>query len=319
MTYSQILWVGGCVGVLAAWLLALALRRWSLSLGLMDVPNSRSSHVSPMPRSGGLAFVIVAPVMGILTFAWSGIPVPPGAGRILIAGLVVAAFSLADDRYGLPVWLKLAVHVLGSIAIMAGGMVLTQIVLPGGWVVSTGWLAIPVTVSWIVGLTNAYNFMDGIDGLAGGQAIVTLATIAWFAGLRSDHATALAAVMLAAGVLGFLVHNWPPATIFMGDVGSVFLGFTFAAWALLPSYSASGVALPFLPWVAVMAPFLLDTGMTLIWRIARGKEWHMAHRQHFYQRLVDRGWSHLVVTCLYLAVALGSGFISVSAYGWSRR
>jgi UDP-N-acetylmuramyl pentapeptide phosphotransferase/UDP-N-acetylglucosamine-1-phosphate transferase len=272
-----------------------------------------------MPRAGGLAFVVVAPVMGMLTFSWSGVPVPPGAGRILIVGLVVAAFSLGDDRYGLPAWLKLAVHLLGAIVVVAGGIVLTHIALPGGWFVSTGWAAIPATVLWIVGLTNAYNFMDGIDGLAGGQAVVTLVTIAWLSDLRGDQATVLAAVMLGAGVLGFLVHNWPPARIFMGDVGSAFLGFTFAAWALLPARSASGLALPFLPWVAVMAPFLLDTATTLIWRIARGEPWHMAHRQHLYQKLVDRGWSHLVVTSLYLAVALGLGFVSVSAYGWSSR
>lgn len=319
MTDSQILLVGGCVSALTAWLLTMVLRWSSSSLGLVDVPNARSSHVTPTPRAGGLAFVAAAPVVGMLTFDWSGIPVPPGAGRILIAGLVVAAFSLADDRYGLPVWLRLTVHLFGAIAVVAGGMVLTHVALPGGGIVSTGWLAVPVTVLWIVGLTNVYNFMDGIDGLAGGQAVVTLVTIASLACLLSDRATVLAAVILGASVLGFLVHNWPPATIFMGDVGSAFLGFSFAAWALLPGRSASGLAIPFLVWVAVMAPFLLDTSTAFIWRIAHGEHWNTAHRRHFYQRLVDRGWSHLAVTILYLAVALGLGLACVSAYGWSSR
>jgi UDP-N-acetylmuramyl pentapeptide phosphotransferase/UDP-N-acetylglucosamine-1-phosphate transferase len=315
VTFWHKLVIGGCLSGLAAWCLTLALRWWSPRLGFMDVPNMRSSHAKATARAGGLAFVIVAAVAWILMFGWAGIPVPRGAGRIYVVGLVVAALGLADDHHGLPAWLKLAVHLLGAIAVVAGGTVLTQIALPGGWAVATGWLAYPLTVIWIVGLTNAYNFMDGIDGLAGGQAIVTVVTVVWVAGSRSDRAMILAAVMLGAGVLGFLVHNWPPAKIFMGDVGSIFLGFTFAAGALLPSHGVSDKPLPFLPWVAVMAPFLLDTGTTLTGRLALGEPWHEAHRQHLYQRLVDRGWTHLAVTSLYLAIALGCGLAAASAYG----
>ena len=313
MNFGELLLVGACAAGAMTWTLTLALRRSSHQLGLIDIPNARSSHRLPVPRAGGLSFVLVAPTIGVATLLLSGTCAPAGAGRLLVAALVVAAFSLADDRYGMPAGLKLIVHLIAAIAVADAGLILRDIALPDGSVLSMGWAALPATVLWIVGLTNAYNFMDGIDGLAGGQAVVTLVVIALLSDVQGDHAGLLAAVILGASVVGFLAHNWPPARIFMGDVGSAFLGFTFASWSLLPACSARS-ALPFLPWVAVMAPFLLDTGTTLIARAARREPLHMAHRQHLYQRLVDGGWSHRVVTLFYLGVALALGLLSVKAY-----
>src|SRR5262249_26664902 len=116
---------------------------------------------------------------------------------------------------------------------------------------------------------------------------------------------------------GFLLHTWPRARIFMGDVGSACLGFTFAGWAVL-SGATHMSALPFLAWVAVFALFLFDTGVTLVSRIIRGQRWYEAHREHFYQRLIRQGWSHLVVTSLYLGIATFLGLVVVAYYGYGR-
>jgi UDP-N-acetylmuramyl pentapeptide phosphotransferase/UDP-N-acetylglucosamine-1-phosphate transferase len=181
---------------------------------------------------------------------------------------------------------------------------------------SLGWLSLPCTLLWAVGLTNAYNFMDGIDGLAAGQAVIAATTLAWLAQVHGVSSTALAMAILAGSVGGFWLHNLPPARLFMGDVGSAFLGFTFAAWAVLSGGTQAG-ALPFVAWVVVLAPFLFDTSVTLISRIIRGQRWYEAHREHFYQRLIRQGWSHRAVTGLYLSITVFLGLLTVSYYGYA--
>lgn len=297
-----------------AWLATLAVRRWAVPLGLVDVPNERSSHQHPTPRGGGVSFVVV--VLAAMAVLRPGLAWPPGASALFWGSLLVAAVSLADDRWRLPAAVRLGAHLVGALTCVASGAVVRQVWLPGGASWSLGWLGLPLTLVWIVGLTNAYNFMDGIDGLAAGQAVVAAAVMAWMAYARGASGLAVTCATLAGSVLGFLAHNWPPARIFMGDVGSAFLGFTFAGWAVLSSGKASS-GLPFWAWVAVLAPFLFDAGVTLVSRILRGQRWYQAHREHFYQRLVRQGWSHLAVTGLYLGVAvlLGLATLGYFEYG----
>jgi UDP-N-acetylmuramyl pentapeptide phosphotransferase/UDP-N-acetylglucosamine-1-phosphate transferase len=157
-----------------------------------------------------------------------------------------------------------------------------------------------VGLVWIVGLCNAYNFMDGIDGIAAAQAIVAGAGWAWLGWRGGDAMTALAGALIAGASLGFLFFNWPPAKVFMGDAGAAFLGFTFAALtvlALTQSLERAAAGALFV-W-----PFLFDTTFTLVRRLVRGENVLRAHRSHLYQRLVARGWSHARVTMLYAALA----------------
>jgi Fuc2NAc and GlcNAc transferase len=301
-------------GVLA-WLATFVLRRWSPRLGLVDIPNERSSHVQPTPRGGGLSFVIVALVLTVMAALQWHIALPSGTPALLLGSLLIAAVGLADDRWHLLARSRFSAHLVGAVILMVGGGVVREVSLPGGMVWSLGWLSLPLTLFWVVGLTNAYNFMDGIDGLASGQAVIATATMAWLGQVRGVSGVALAMAVLTGAVLGFLLHNWPPARIFMGDVGSAFLGFTFAGWAVL-SGGARSNGLSFVAWVAVLAPFLFDTGLTLISRIVRGQRWYAAHREHFYQRLIRQGWSHLAVTSLYLIIAAFLGLVTVAYYGY---
>jgi UDP-N-acetylmuramyl pentapeptide phosphotransferase/UDP-N-acetylglucosamine-1-phosphate transferase len=299
------------------WLLTLGLRRWAPRMGFVDIPNERSSHGKPVPRGGGLSFVVITPVVTTVAIFSLGIAVTPGIWALLVGCLLVAAVSLADDRWHLPVIIRFGAHVIGALILMAGAGWIHEVELPGGILLYLDGWGLPLTFFWIVGLTNAYNFMDGIDGLAAGQAIIAAVTLAWLVQLQETGFVTLAMLIIAGSVLGFVPHNWPPAQIFMGDVGSAYLGFTFAGLAVLTSSNGSK-PLPFLAWVLVMAPFVFDTVATLISRIVRRQRWYEAHREHFYQRLINEGWSHLAVTRLYLGITAFLGITTIAFYGYQQ-
>ena len=309
--------------VLLSWLAVWPLRALGPRWGFVDVPNQRSSHERPTPRAGGLAFAVVSPAVALLASRWTSVPLPDGSAALLAGSALVAATGLADDRWGLTVRVRFAAYVAAAAVLMAGAGYLDGLEWPDGPTMPLGWLGIPVTLLWIVGLTNAYNFMDGIDGIAAVQAVVAAGTVSLLSLGRGDAGLATYTAALAGGALGFLLHNWPPARIFMGDVGSAFLGYTFAGLAVL-SGGGTGGALPFAIWLILLGPFLFDSSLTLVLRIARGERWYEPHRQHLYQRLVRRGWSHLAVTSVYLCAdlflaalvlahfSLGLGFVAVA-------
>ncbi len=265
-----------------------AVRRWSLRRNVIDVPNERSSHSTPTPRGGGI-MIFVAGLAAYLVYGFAGgIGISWGftAGAVLIA-----AVSFLDDLGHVPVPIRFGVHTLAAALAVAdtGGFAAA---FPG-----LGWAVYPVSVVWIVWLVNAYNFMDGIDGIAGVQAVTAgagWAVIGWLAGAP---AVVVLGTALAAGAAGFLVHNWAPARIFMGDVGAAFLGFAFA---VIPFLGAGGDAAG-LQSVAVFPVwfFLLDSIYTLLRRAIRGEKVWRAHREHIYQRLVVAGMSHRTVTSIY--------------------
>ena len=274
-------------------------RRWSLHRNLLDIPNERSSHSTPTPRGGGIVIVAISLAgYAILSAVFD----TPFAWGYFIGALIVAAVSWLDDLYSLPFWSRLITHIcaaaivvwdLGAWDIVSVPFTATNLSL--GQV-----LGLLITVGWIVWMVNAYNFMDGIDGIAALQAVV--AAIAWAilsygSGLKGSF---LFAGVLASASAGFLIHNWQPARIFMGDVGSAFLGFTLAAMPLISADEAND-SMPFLPLVAVVFVwfFVFDTVITLLKRIvARERIWE-AHRQHIYQLMVADGLSHSAVSLMY--------------------
>jgi Fuc2NAc and GlcNAc transferase len=270
-------------------------------LGLLDEPGARSSHVRVTPRGGGIAIVAGA-AAGLAAFG----PPLAGAPGILLAGAAAMALvGLADDRYRLPVAPRLALQVLaaGTIAWATGG--LPRLPLPSPLDVALGPAAVPAATLWIVAIVNFFNFMDGIDGLAGAQAVVTgigVAVVAW-----SDPAAAIGAAA-AGGAAGFLVFNRPPARVFMGDSGSLALGYTFAS---LPLLAAPDVRPAAVFWMVMsLWLFVADAALTLVARIARGEAFFAAHRDHLYQRLVRSGLGHAPVA---FALAAGALALTVAA------
>jgi UDP-N-acetylmuramyl pentapeptide phosphotransferase/UDP-N-acetylglucosamine-1-phosphate transferase len=287
------------------WVLVRYLRE-VLGRRLLDVPNERSSHTRPTPRGGGLAIVLVT-LAGWLAYA---LATAPGSWRILAAYAVgaglIAAVSWLDDWRPLPAGLRLGAHGLGAAVALWGLGFWDAVDLPLLGPLRLGWLGVPLTFVWVVGLTNAFNFMDGIDGIAGGQALVAGLALSCLGWLCGQPLAAVLGLLLAASSLGFLLHNWAPARIFLGDVGSTFLGYTLA---LLPLMLRAGGADRERGWtllagVLVVWPFVFDSLFTLLRRLRKGENVLKPHRSHLYQRLVIAGCSHRAVALAYALLAV---------------
>lgn len=285
--------VAACLSALATW----RVRRHALLSGMLDVPNTRSSHSRPTPRGGGLAMVL-AIALGLMGLgSWSavdaGIFLLPG-----IAGMGVAGIGYLDDKRSVPAMPRFGVHLLA--ATIAAATLLNQseaLPLVDG---VPGWLALAISVLGIVWSINLFNFMDGIDGIAGSQAVFVAGAAAMLASPDANAWTGACALTAGAG-LGFLAWNWPPAKIFMGDVGSGFLGFWLAILAL-GMHLAGTLSL----WTSITlgSVFIADSTVTLIRRLIRAERWYQAHRSHAYQRLARRWASHLKVTGLLWGINL---------------
>ncbi|MGH9307831.1 MAG: hypothetical protein ACRD1U_00560, partial [Vicinamibacterales bacterium] len=277
---------------------------WARRRALVDVPNERSSHTRPTPTGAGIAIVVVT-LAGMLAvqfgLATAAAVSPSHVLTAVLAGCLVAAVSWIDDHRGLSVVVRLVVHAMAAGVLLGSMGPLEQITLPFVGRVDPGAVGAVATVWWIVGFANAYNFMDGVDGMAGAQGVI--AGLAWgIAGtVTGQPAVAALGWLLAGASLGFLRHNWSPATIFMGDVGAVFLGFLFAA---LPVIGAKQDPVLAIFGAAVVWPFIFDSVFTFVRRAARRENLLQAHRSHLYQRLVIAGWSHQAVTLLYAAAAI---------------
>jgi UDP-N-acetylmuramyl pentapeptide phosphotransferase/UDP-N-acetylglucosamine-1-phosphate transferase len=310
MNQTLLLAALGLAALLFAYTGVALLRRWALQR-MLDVPNSRSSHTLPTPRGGGLA-IVVCTLGGLWLAAFLLQPTPP---LLLVASyslgaILIAWVSWLDDLKSLSNRVRFGAHIAGALLVIGGIGYFHTLQAPLAPPVDIGWLGVLLAFFWLTGLTNVYNFMDGIDGLAGGQAVV--AGLGWLAlGLLTELPMVSALGVLVAGSsLGFLGHNWPPARIFMGDVGSAFLGFTLAMLAVI-----GGLADPRLPFAGVLVvwPFVFDATFTILRRLRRGENIFAAHRSHLYQRLVIAGWSHRTVTLLYLALA-GIGAVLASLW-----
>ncbi len=218
-----------------------------------------------------------------------------------MSALLVSIVGLVDDVRGVSVVTRLAIHGLGASLLLAAVGTWRTLAWPGLGSVELGWLAIPFSAFVVVALTNAYNFMDGIDGIAGSQGAV--AGVGWVGAglLLEDPLLATAGAALAASSLGFLVFNWPPASIFMGDVGSSYIGFLAAALSVWVASRSPAVATAGLLFVW---PFVFDTAFTLVRRMRRRENLLRAHRSHLYQRLVLTGVSHGRTTLLYTVLAI---------------
>ncbi len=295
---SYILWAAGA-GLVPSVALVAAVQYWARRRMLLDYPNDRSLHVRATPRGGGIG--IVVPICFAIGAVGVLVPEAKGASAWLAGvGLLIASVSLVDDLRGLPAVTRLAAHVFAGALVAVGIGAWDRFSWPGLGPVDLGWAAIPVTVLLVVGLTNAYNFMDGVDGIAGSQAVV--AGVGWTSAgyILQDPLLAVAGTVIATASLGFLLFNWSPASVFMGDVGSSFLGFLLASLVI---YVASRSPAAATAGVLFVWPFVFDTAFTFLRRARRRENLLRAHRSHLYQRLVLTGVSHQTVALLYAALA----------------
>jgi UDP-N-acetylmuramyl pentapeptide phosphotransferase/UDP-N-acetylglucosamine-1-phosphate transferase len=286
------------VPAVAAWIFIAILRRSRLAARLADVPNERSLHASPVPRVGGLGLVAAA----LPVAAWVG-----DAPIAILAGCaaLLAVVSAFDDVRSLPISVRLPAHAAAAtVAILA-------IAGPARAHGGLGAVEAALAILAIVWMTNLYNFMDGSDGLAGGMTVIGFGALALAAAAAREWSLAAACAALASAGAGFLAHNFPTARVFMGDAGSIPLGFLAAALGL---HGALLDAWPLAFPLVVFSPFIADATVTLARRVLRGERFWRAHRSHYYQRLVLAGW-----TRRRLALAAYALMIAAAASAWLLR
>jgi Fuc2NAc and GlcNAc transferase len=288
----------GIATLVASALLTALVRKFAIFRGVLDVPNTRSSHVAVTPRGGGLAIVLTATV-ALAGLALAGM-IRPNLLLVLIGGGGAVAFAgFVDDRDSLPAVARLIVHLSAALwaVFWLGGLpaiVLHQQVVQLGW---SGDVLAVVGVVWVL---NLFNFMDGIDGIAASEAVfVTGGALLPMAICGVSGDVSAAALILGAACLGFLVWNWPPAKIFMGDVGSGYVGYAIATLALAAARQ-SPVAV--WVWLILGGVFFVDASVTLVRRLIRGERVYQAHRSHAYQWLARRWGSHRRVTIVVMWV-----------------
>jgi Fuc2NAc and GlcNAc transferase len=291
------LFIYASLACLLSALLVAMVRRYALENSLLDLPNERSSHSVPTPRGGGLAVALVlftvcfAPLAGVQYEANELIGFLGGAA-------VVAAIGWLDDHYQIAAWIRLAIQCVAVFWALTwvNGFPLISI---GVAQFELGWLGTAGAALAIVWLINLYNFMDGIDGIAATQGCCAATMGAILLLNAGAQFWALTSAVLAGACAGFLIWNWAPARIFLGDVGSYTIGFGLAMLAIMGEKSAG---LPALIWVVLLALFIVDASATLLKRILTGQQWYSAHRSHSYQRLVQLGWSHSRVVLVVAAI-----------------
>lgn len=281
-------------------LLTPLLAAWARRRNFLDIPNHRSSHVVATPRIGGAAIVLGVIGGAVVVYGLGG--GDRGMTTVLCGALGVALLGLVDDFRHLPALVRLAVQtvIAAAVVLVSPTPVLAQ---------SGGPLAALLIVLWLVASINAYNFMDGIDGIAGAQALVAGAGWVIVGLLAGAPQVAVLGLLIAAASAGFLLHNWHPAKVFMGDAGSGFFGFLFAA---LPLAAPGNRPSLWLCAALLIWPFLADTGFTLLRRASRRENVLSAHRSHIYQRMVLSGRSHRDVSAVYAGLALLGAFAAVS-------
>lgn len=295
-------------GILLIFLIALTLtavslpwiRRLALKTGFVDVPASRKLHSTPMPLLGGLGIVLGAS-LAFIFFASNELP-STVAGVMLSLG-VVALTGLIDDRYHLPARLKFGAELL-AVAVLIYFDVHVRLPLPD-------WLNYAITVLWVVGLANAINFLDNMDGLSAGVSAVAASFILLLGAQNNQFLVAGLAAAVLGACLGFLRYNFPPAKIFMGDVGALFLGFVLAILGLQLRFPQNTAVVTWMVPVFILAVPIFDTTLVVISRIRRGLSPNTAGKDHTSHRLARMGFSHReTVLILYLFTGI-SGMIAL--------
>lgn len=285
------------VVALGSWFGVALVRRYARKR-LLDVPNDRSSHSQPTPRGGGLALT-VAHLLAVVVANWLGLLDLNLAATLIGGGFAVAVVGFLDDHGHVPAALRLICHLVAFAWAVwwLGGLPPVDF----GWgPVDLGWAGTALLLLYLAWFLNLFNFMDGIDGIAGAQALcmsLTGVVLAYQAG-GGEHA-ALPIVLLAAATLGFLAWNWPPARIFMGDVGSGYLGFALgvlALWTVVEGWLTPWV------WLILGGAFLADATVTLVRRARARVNLVEAHRSHAYQRLSRHWRGHRPVTLAFIGV-----------------
>jgi UDP-N-acetylmuramyl pentapeptide phosphotransferase/UDP-N-acetylglucosamine-1-phosphate transferase len=308
MTIS--LWIvstGFLISIATSYFISRYRGRWAV----LDRPNNRSLHDKPLPRLGGIGIVTGILISAMMTYqSMIGIELIVSFLPMLFGFAIIASISILDDIYQVPVLLRLTLHITAGLLMVYGGLSINSIAIARWSINLSESVGIVFSILFIVWMTNLYNFMDGMDGLAAGMGIIGFGTFAILGYSANAWLFAQMSAVIAAVCGGFLFLNFPPAKIFMGDLGSASLGFLAAILMLWASHHN---IFPLWVGVVVFSPFIIDATWTLGCRVIKGQRFWQAHQEHFYQRLCHLGWGQrrivlseyaLMIVCSLLAIIL---------------
>ena len=306
------LYVSLIAALLTSILITPLVKRLAFRIGAVDAPNYRKVHSRIMPRLGGLA-IFIAFVVGYI-FLMSETPKyesPYMPFAIILGATVIVITGILDDMYEISAKAKMLGQIIAAcIIIFFGGIQIEFINLPFGGALDFGFLSIPFTLLWIVGITNAINLIDGLDGLAAGVSTIALITLACMAFIMGNMFVVAIAAILACSTIGFLFYNFHPAKIFMGDTGALFLGFMIAVMSLL-GFKGITVFSFIIPVIMLGVP-ISDTFFAIVRRLRNKQKWSDPDKSHLHHRLIDIGFSHRQTVLIIYAIASLFGLAAIT-------
>ncbi|MFC4618535.1 glycosyltransferase family 4 protein [Camelliibacillus cellulosilyticus] len=286
-------------------------RMIAFKLNIVDLPSeNRKIHKKPMPYLGGVAIAL-----GFFAGFIYLHPTVPAESTFstpaFIAGALIILFTgIIDDKYSLPPKYKFLMQILAAVVIVASGLTIDFIQLPFFERIEFGWLAYPLSVLWIVGITNAINFIDGLDGLASGVSSIALGTMLVMGVLENQLLAVALSVILIGGTIGFLFFNFHPAKIFMGDSGAMFIGYTMAVISITGLFKSLTIFSLILPIIILAIP-IFDTSFAIVRRLLKGQKISTADRMHLHHCLMNLGFSHRTTVLIIYGISVVFGVSAI--------
>ncbi|GAA4069291.1 MraY family glycosyltransferase [Amphibacillus indicireducens] len=294
------------IALISTFLLVYPVKKIAFKFGFLDQPNKRKIHRHVTPRIGGLAIFVGVAIS--LLYLRLNEPVMPA---IITGGIIIVIVGLIDDKYQIRPLVKLLGQLTTAIVVMSGGVMIEKITLPFlGMIEFNQFFAIFITVIWIVGVTNAINLIDGLDGLASGVTTIGLISILVMSIMDGNNIVIYLAVVLIASNMGFLYHNFYPATIYMGDTGAMFLGYSIAVISTLGLFKNVTLFSFILPIIILAIP-IFDTLFSIVRRMLDGENILLPDKKHIHHRLLEAGFSHRATVLIIYAFSALFGLIAI--------
>ncbi|QDP41602.1 glycosyltransferase family 4 protein [Radiobacillus deserti] len=306
MSYIDIV-ISSFIALLASLLLTKPVKQLAIKIGAMDIPDHRKIHKNPTPRLGGLA-IFFGVVAGLLYLR----PEMNSFLAICIGSLIIIATGILDDKYQLKPLMKMGGQLTATIILIYSGLIIEKITLPFfGLVHLSPTFSVIITILWVVGITNAINLIDGLDGLASGVTTIALVSIMVMAILDGQIAVVGLCAILIGSNLGFLYHNFHPAKIYMGDTGSMFLGFTVAVISILGLFKNVTLFSFILPIIVLAVP-IFDTLFAIVRRWYNGENIMMPDKHHIHYQLLNAGFSHRATVLMIYGFSAVFGILAIA-------
>ena len=309
LTHNWVLYIAAFASAFAITLVTTPwAKKISIRVGAIDYPKDRGMHKKPMPRMGGIAIVLGFMItVLVLSFFSRNIEMRQFMGFVAGA-VIIVVLGIFDDIYGLSAKLKLAVQILAALVVIFSGIRINLVMWPVTYYLQK--LSIPITLVWIIGVTNAVNLIDGLDGLAAGVSSIAALSLMVLCILTGSETAVMLTAALAGSCLGFLPRNFNPAEIFMGDTGSTFLGFVLAVTSILGVFKGYAILAVIVSMLCLGLP-VFDTLFAMLRRIIRHKPIMQADRGHLHHRLIDKGYSQRQAVLILYIISLCCGLFAI--------